>query len=461
MVFLLTAGQFLVIAAIWISGGEWWDQQRIYELVILLLAALFAIRLSLLKLPKPVFWLLAAFLIFGLAASVFSSYPWYALKEWGLYLGLFVFTLLLANNLKDQRLQYVLLVGMSVSAGLNAYQFLLHYLMAFVSGLYLLNADLLFNGFSNPRFLNQFQGLLIPILGYLILYFWRGDSRYRKLVYPLLFTVLATQWCIAFTLGGRSLWIGLGMSHLALLLFFRRFWRLLLIQLLAMAVGAMLFYLLFFLIPDWAGLESKIRTSLRVTSSGRIELWSKAFAVYLQSPWLGVGPMHLAEHWHLRFASPHQTVLQLLAEWGPVSALIAIYLAALGMFKGLQRLRRSEGRYLDAALWLALATALVMAQFEGVFNAPYTQIWLAILIAIALARWLPEQGDTEKSGLSRLQTYAWKLCAVVVFCISAIVLFIEVPTLAEDSQYHIEKHGTGYVPRYWLQGWIPMEKAAP
>lgn len=390
-------------------------------------------------------------------SALLAHYPWYALKEWILYLGLFLFTLLMAKHISTAQAQTWLLLGIAAAAGINAYQFLVYYLMAFLTGIYMLNADLLFNGFSNPRFLNQFQGLLIPVLSYLVLHFWRSNSHYRVVIYSVLFAVLATQWCIAFTLGGRSLWVGLTLSHLALLLFFRHFWRLLLVQALAMLAGAALFYLLFFLIPEWMELDSTVRTSLRVTSSGRIELWSKAFNVYLQSPWLGVGPMHLAEHLHLRFTSPHQGILQLLAEWGPIPALIAVYLATKGMIKGALYLRQPAAEHMDAALWLSIGTALVMAQFEGVLNAPYTQMWLTILIAIALARWMPQHEQPSDGHLPKLQAYTWRLLAIPVFVISVIVLIYEVPTLAEDSQAHMEKHGTGHTPRYWMQGWIPMD----
>src|SRR5699024_7518119 len=232
-------------------------------------------------------------------------------------------------------------------------------------------------------------------------------------------------------------------------------WRLILVQVLAAIVGALLFYALFYLIPDALGLTSKFRSVLRTSSSGRVALWLKSLAVYWQSPWLGVGPMHLAAEWHLRLASPHQALLQLLAEWGPAAMLIAVYLAATGMVKALWHVRSKSAQPIDAALWLAIGTALVMAQFEGVFNAPYTQMWLAIIIAIGLARWLPSN-TTTTGRQATYQTYIWRVLALVSFAITATVLASDVPTLPHQSEAHMQKHGTGWVPRYWQQGWIPM-----
>lgn len=453
----ITLFAFVLLLAItntWHTGFGWWDQQRLYELVLLAAASLFAVAATLMVLPRRTFFLLSLLLGLGLLSAGFAAYPWYAIKEWGLYLGLLLFTLLLAQQVKQETLQYVLLFGLAIVAFFNAYQFLVYYAMAFATGIYMLDANLLFTGFSNPRFLNQFQGLLIPLVGFLSLHCWRSNKRYARTAAVVLFGVLAVQWCIALTLGGRSLWVGLGLAHLMLIVFFRQHWRLILVQVLAAIVGALLFYALFYLIPDALGLTSKFRSVLRTSSSGRVALWLKSLAVYWQSPWLGVGPMHLAAEWHLRLASPHQALLQLLAEWGPAAMLIAVYLAATGMVKALWHVRSKSAQPIDAALWLAIGTALVMAQFEGVFNAPYTQMWLAIIIAIGLARWLPSNTTTGRQAT--YQTYTWRVLALVSFAITATVLATDVPTLPQQSEAHMQKHGTGWVPRYWQQGWIPM-----
>lgn len=454
LLFLLCLALLLSIYKTWHFGFDWWDQQRLYQLSIISTVSLLSLKTPFAPLPKPTYILIILFLLAGIVSASLATYPWYAFKEWGLYLGLLLLTLLLTRQLKEDKYQYFFLFSLAFIAFLNAYQFLVYYVMAFATGIYILDADLLFNGFSNPRFLNQFQGLLIPLIGFLSIYCWQTKKPYNRTVSVIIFITLAVQWCIALTLGGRSLWMGLGLAHFMLLLFFRHFWRLAAIQVAAIFIGGVLFYVLFYLIPDTLNLSSEIRTSLRTTSSGRIELWQKALAVYWQSPWLGVGPMHLAAEWHLRLASPHQTLLQLLAEWGPFPLLIAVYLTVTGMLKALLFVRSKQAKPLDAALWLAIGTALVMAQFEGVFNAPYTQMWLAIIIAIALARWLPK---TARAGINNYQLYTWRALAIVCFIITAAVLITEVPTLPQDSEAHMEKHGTGWVPRYWLQGWIPMD----
>ena len=131
------------------------------------------------------------------------------------------------------------------------------------------------------------------------------------------------------------------------------------------------------------------------------------------------------------------------------------------MLHGLRFLRGQRAEPLDAALWLSIGGALAMAQVDGVFVMPYTETWLAILVGLALARWsVPEQqaAPAKPSG-QKLQMLTYKALALSVIMILGNVLIKETPTSPQDSQAFMERHGTGYTPRFWLQGWIPMEKA--
>src|SRR5690554_3845936 len=136
---LLSIALFLAIASTWHSGFGWWDQQRLYQVMLLGVAALFAFKFSVLRLPKSVLAPLLVFLGLGLASALLAHYPWYALKEWALYLGLFLFTLLMAKYIGTAQVQTWLLLGIALAAGINAYQFLVYYLMAFLTGIYMLN----------------------------------------------------------------------------------------------------------------------------------------------------------------------------------------------------------------------------------------------------------------------------------------------------------------------------------
>ncbi len=436
----------------WHADFSWHDQQRLFQLVLLCVFASVICFLPFPPLSRYAFALLFALLGFGLLSALLAEFPTWALKEWARYAGLFILAMVIAYSAKQAWFLKALFYLLAAAAFLNAFQFLTYYLMAFATGILMFNADLLFNGFSNPRFLNQFQMLFMPILAYLALHHWQAKHRHSKLLASIIFITLLVQWCIAFSLGGRGLWLGLAVSHAALIIFFPRFWRLLTVQAAAGLLGFILFYLMFTVVPEWLGQTSVIRDSMRFGLSKREVIWQMAWDMFLANPWLGVGPMHFSAEVNSVAAHPHQVVLQWLAEWGIFATLAAVFIAVWGMFHGLRFIRSDKGQPLDAALWMSILGALALAQVDGVFVMPYTETWLAILIGLAMARW--SKPSTEEN---RWQTYSLRILAIPVILILGNVLINEVPTLAQDSEAHMEKHGTGYTPRFWMQGWIPMD----
>lgn len=435
----------------------WSDQQRIYQLLLIVFSSLFYLpllssHLAYVKTEQLTSVSLLILFLLGLISSFLAEYPIWALKEWGRYVGLFLTTTLIVYCAKKYYFYRSILYLLFLITLLNAFQFAVYYLTAIITGILLFNADLLFNGFSNPRFLNQFQMLFMPILACLALHHWQSKHRYNRLLASIIFITLLVQWCIAFSLGGRGLWLGLAVSHAALIIFFPRFWRLLAVQTAAGLFGFILFYLMFTVVPEWLGQTSSVRDSMRFGLSKREVIWQMAWDMFLAHPWLGVGPMHFSAEVNSVAAHPHQVVLQWLAEWGIFATLAAIFIAVQGMFHGLRFVRSEKGQPLDAALWMSILGALALAQVDGVFVMPYTETWLAILIGLAMARW-----SRPSTAESRWQTYSLRILAIAVILILGNVLINEVPTLAQDSEAHMEKHGTGYTPRFWMQGWIPMD----
>lgn len=434
---------------IWHLGYGWYDQQRIYQLYLILFAVPLAVFLPQQALPRLSCVLL--FLIFALgfySAALAVWWEW-ALKEWARYLGL-VLLALLVGGLGQHRPWFSDAVFwlMATVGGIHAVQFLIYYLAAFVTGIHVLDADILFNGFSNPRFFGQFQVMLLPLVALLLMRCWR-----RQLIgaaVPLLL-VMVVQWCISFILGGRGLWLGLLVAHVFLILVNRSFWRLLALQLMAAVLGCLVYLLLFKLIPYCLELEPVLRDELRSTLSGRELIWRWAWDMALANPWLGAGPMHFSATYNPIAAHPHQVILQWLAEWGVVATGLAVVLGAWGCTYGAIFLRRVNAVERDAALWLAIIGAVVLAQVDGVFVTPYTETWLAILIGLAIARW------AKSAPAKGYQRFSCAFFAIPVVLVLGQVLIIEAPALPQSEEaYLIERH-YGWSPRFWQQGWIPMD----
>lgn len=328
-------------------------------------------------------------------------------------------------------------------------QFIARYFFAFLSGIYDINPDVLINGFSNPRFFGQLQVLALPFFPYLI----QKYNYYKKnYVIIFLFITLCTHWCIAISLGGRGLWLSLITAYLALLIIKNKNFKIILIQIYSLIIGIFLFYTLFHLIPDFFDIKTNLRDNLRGSLSARDFIWQRALEMAQSNPFLGVGPMHFSATLNPVAAHPHQMILQWLAEWGFIATLLVLAIIVKTILHSIKILRNANSDYFDGALWVSIIGTLILAQVDGVFVMPYTETWLAIIVGIAIARWNKQQTTNEISFLP------FKIITPVLIIIFCRVLIYESPNLSENIRIHASKNGTDNAPRFWSQGWIPMQE---
>lgn len=433
---------------VWILGLDWHDQQRVGELVLLAAALVLLMWRPVLNLPPFGALVLVAVFGVGLLSVFYSEYPTWAFREWGRCVGLVVLFLLLGDVGKKRWVQFIIASVMVVCAFVSVGMFFVYYVMAFVTGVHNLDSFVLLYGFDNVRFLGQFQVLLLPLLV--------AASAHLKcagyqLLAALLLLLAVAHWCVAWSLGGRGVWLSLFVAHSALLILGRAYWEMVRWQLLAACVGFVVFWMLFVLCPEWLGIETKIRSGLRVGLSARDQIWEIAWAMAWQHPWLGVGPLHFSATWNHIAAHPHQVVLQWMAEWGLPAAIAVILLILWGMLCSALRLRdRKLSSSMDAGLWVSLCGALLLAQVDGVFVMPYTEGWLAILAGIGLARWR----NFEKLH-SNVDVYVRSVASLALVAI-LIQLLVDLPDLEKMQAIFYEKNEIGSPPRLWSQGWIPM-----
>ncbi|HGM4793107.1 TPA: O-antigen ligase family protein [Pseudomonas aeruginosa] len=335
---------------------NWHDQQRILQLVVLSgssLLLLFSSRLSFAR--RMVQVTLLVILGLGSVSAFLSANPSWAFKEWSVFAGLMLFSFNISAS--PEWVRRIALWGVVVLGGFFCYQFLLSYLAAFVSGLRELNPRVLLSGFSNVRTMGQFQAMLLPLMAALGLYL-RETGRFR--LSWLVMLLLAIQWCISFALAGRGLWLGFAVAHLALCWIGPVGRRFLIVQLSAAFVGLALYFLLMVALPTWLGIDMTLMSGMRSGLSLRDVLWRDAWGMFVAHPLLGVGPMHFSAVPNSVGAHPHQMLLQWFAEWGGVAGLLVVGLMTLGLLRGARYLRE-QGDPMDAGLWLALVSVLVLA----------------------------------------------------------------------------------------------------
>ncbi len=146
---------------------HWHDQQRIAQIVLAAVCAFLSIFI-IASLPKLAKALVFAVFFLGGLSTAFAAHPVWALYEWATYLGLFfVAAIACYNSVSSVKFSMFILAFLAFATVVNSLQFITVYLAAVLSGLHNFNAAMLYSGFSNPRFLNQFQALSLPVLGYL------------------------------------------------------------------------------------------------------------------------------------------------------------------------------------------------------------------------------------------------------------------------------------------------------
>lgn len=426
---------------------QWHDQQRILQILLL-----FSLTLSTFFIKKQLFTrttliILYCIFIIGFISSITAEFPEWALKEWAHNLGLILIIGFLGHSAKQIKIRLLIILSMVTTGFILAFQFLIFYISAFLSGIQILDADLLISGFSNPRFFGQFQVILIPVLAWLVLDF-RQEYQYKKFI--LIITVLSIHWCIALMLGGRGLWLSLAISNMSLYFISPLFWRFFRVQIITGLLGFILFIFLFHLIPHWLDLPTTLHENLRTTLSGREKIWQWALDMAIANPLLGKGPMHFSSIQNEIAAHPHQVILQWLSEWGFIATFFILVLIGKGIIYAIKYIRTRDPDNYDVALWLAIIGSLALAQVDGVFIMPYTETWLAIVTGLALAQWSTQEKKPPFQQCSMI------FLSLPTLLILGNILFNEIPSLAEDSKSHREAYNSGYTPRFWQQGWIPM-----
>lgn len=399
-----TVATLLVIAAmatgfLWASGH---DDQRCVQLV--LLALLFPFMLASAGTAAQIAWLswparccLAAFFALGAVSALNAFSLRHAIYEWSMLLFLLLAAALLAAELAragiaglQTVLRWVLVIGILYSLRIAIW-----YGAALASGLKLHPYELAV-GFSNIRFFNHVQTVLLPMAILLFMQapkggFWRRAS----------FALAAFWWAFLFVTQARASVLGLGAGCVFAFAMRRGHARgFLKAMALTALAGVVVYVLVFMLLPMLAGLQAfssatdVVQRTADDPTSRRNLLWALALKLIAAHPLLGVGPHHFAHEaaalsWG---AHPHNFIMQIGAEWG-LPALLCL-LAGIGF--GMRALVRSSARIAQADLpnqqtgvvMLATGAAiLVDGLFSGVLVMPQSQIAIVLYLGCA-AGWI-------------------------------------------------------------------------
>jgi hypothetical protein len=237
----------------------------------------------------------------------------------------------------------------------------------------------LISGYVNVRFFNQLQVMVMPLL---FLPFFKQDlAKFRSVS----FIVISLHWMVLLQTEARGGLLSLILASILIMLFLgknsRRQFIFTLLK--TILLGIFLWLVFIIAIPYW--LMESANFQIRTTSSGRVDLWLYVLTSIPDSMWLGFGPMSFAwaEGKPLPSAHPHNTVMQLLYEYGVITGIICLTWVFSRVYNSLIMLK-SEANISLIPILYAVLSGLIYSLCSGVAVMPFTQALFVFMLAMLM-----------------------------------------------------------------------------
>lgn len=414
------------------------------------------------RLPMLVKLIMTSIFLIGGLSSALAASPRHAFLELSLFAligSLIIYTATLyANN--PHRIKDGILAALIFSVAISFALFVSH-LLSIMTGLLEPSYYSLFQGFSQPRFFNQWQGLILPIVMGAALFTRSLNTLQRR----FLFVLVAYLWAGIFFSGGRGVLAAAIIAIFVSGLLFQQtrtlWWK----RNLQIFLLGLIFYLFVTVaiylttgtvLLDGLGLSRIIE---HTTTSGRTFIWESALTMFLQNPYLGVGPMHFSwDTFHTTLpAHPHNIAIQFLTEWGAIATVLLFAVFSYAFFKWIrfsQRLSHTDANQslLLTALTASFITGSLHSLVSGVWVMPLSQLTFALIIGWMLGIHL--------RTLPQIQPNKFILAAISIGAgiISFAFIYGFYPEAKQLNAWLLTSFETidraAFYPRFWLQGFI-------
>ena len=406
-------------------------------------------------LPFTARWGFGLVLVVGVISALNAPASFYACVEVGHFLLLFVAagTIAAAVRRAPRQTERRILGALALSAVLYAVFFSVGY------GMHLTYEEIRLwpeggTNYVNIRNFNHYQTWTLPLLGGLLLAVPQKQKAARGGVLGL----IALWWALVFASNVRGTIVAMAVAAVGVGLLFRwhaKSW--LFAQAAGLLAGLLLYYLLF---SAGEGPPVVEKFSEGRQYSKRLQLWWTSLEMAWAHPWLGAGPMHFA--WPpYRFAtagSPHNALLQWMAEWGLPSAGIMSGLAVWGGWRWMRQEKRAANMASETAngirvaLVAAVLAAAAHAMVSGLLVTPISQIFIALVGGWAWGRYRFEHRPTTDA--SRRAHVV--LCVCLVAAMSVVGSSLRDLSTVDERRDALIEAADRYrlSPRYWGQGFL-------
>jgi O-antigen ligase len=459
IVFLL--GVYLLLSPIWAPAvaPRMYDNARLLQLFVLVGAALAlisapvrsAIASSWVVLGRPVQALITVFLAGGAVSALLSPVPQLGALHVALIgLLLTLFFLVCAAVRALPAIEAVLGASLLAGPALLTLEFWTTFALHAWEGRAFSWVSP-FLEFANVRFFSQYQAyalLLVPLAA-TVLPLKRG-ARWAA------YLICAGFWSLQFMVGTRAVWVGFA-AAVCMVPFFMGVGRLqwLRTQLLLMLGGGVIYALFASLVvsqPSATPIPQKNSILERGGESidERKLMMLAAVRLVSEHPLTGVGPGQFGFHYSATPAAhPHNTPLQLLAEYGIVAGGAGIGLGVALVVFALRRLRQSsehEPNTTTATLSAALIMGLTDSLFSGNLIMPHSQVLLVVV-----AGWLVGRSQRARSvgSVAPSRPLRTTLAGLALLCAAVTaILALEYLHVIRDMPYPPQLRA----PNFWQYG---------
>ena len=375
----------------------------------------------------------AGFICLAAYSALVSKHPYWGMVEIANIVLLIVAFYLLSACMRviEQDKLLCFIYGFSLLFSLlTFYKYILFLLFSYLDA-QSFNIHGLLLGYVNVRFFNQLQVMLLPLL--FLPFVLPLLARFKKISIAL----IALHWLALLQTEARGAILSLVLALAVMALFLPKEIRNSIIEasLKSMLFGIILWFFLIFLIPTW--LMDTTSFQIKTTSSGRIDLWLYVLHAIPERPWTGFGAMSFAwaEDKPLSNAHPHNSVMQLLYEYGLVVCVVITAWVVKGVYQQLATLQNVTHRQLIPIIYAAIS-ALIYSLFSGVVVMPMAQLLLVVMLALSV------------QTLSFQHYKFTMLHRLLLFIFTVVVAYLVLGT------YQSEELKAAFMPRIWFNGLI-------
>lgn len=430
------------------------DSQRLFELLIISLVLLhnfiFKRSESYLTINRPIRNTLYLLIVLVIASTCLAISPRHALIEISLFAGLSYLTLLIAHlyhensTLLIKRLNYVFWASIL----LCMVSFYVGYLTATIYKTPV-TWPAPINGFSNIRSFNQYQLWTLGLITLPLLAFNFKGARTRNWLH----LAMVFWWVLLFYSASRGALLAWGLGILITAIVYRKLaWPFIRLQLSYITAGFLSYQVLFQIIPYIRGSAVVTGTVMRDSTGDRIELWSQCLNLIQNHPIFGVGPMHFA--WHNNTsAHPHNSVLQIMAEWGLPAALLILAIAGYALFCWLKKFSISSLQTkskldcnLAIILFFTLITNAAYSLVDGVIVMPISQVLMFTMIGLMIGYYSRDNvAEVKRQSLFK---------PIFTGIVLVTLIWSTLPEILQSASGDAKRFSIGYKaagPRFWLE----------